>query len=107
MATSARLAPATMLRSAPLRRRGLKARAFAKELDRATPALVDRAEGRCELRHLFTCAGQLHRHHRLRRSHGGTNELSNLLLVCDRHHRYIHAEPAIAYAQGWLVRSGS
>ena len=29
----------------------------------------------------------------------------NLLLLCDEHHRAVHAAPALAYALGFLVRS--
>jgi hypothetical protein len=87
-----------------IRTRSPKAARFARELHKVTPALVARAGGRCELAHLEGCEGRLHRHHRLMRSQGGTNDLSNLLLVCDRHHRYLHAEPALSYAQGWLVK---
>ena len=77
---------------------------YARALDKATPALYARADGRCELAHLGDCYGYLHRHHKLMRSQGGDSHITNLLLVCDTHHRFIHAEPAMSYAMGWLVR---
>ena len=80
---------------------------YARELTKATPALVRRTGGVCELAHLDDCEGPLQRHHRLMRSQGGTNDLSNLMLLCHGHHNYVHLEPAISYAQGWLIRRGS
>jgi hypothetical protein len=81
--------------------RSKKADAFAVELDAITPLLVLRSHGLCEvcLRALAT-----HRHHRLRRSQGGTNDLDNLLYVCSNCHELIHHYPDLSYEQGWLLR---
>ena len=79
---------------------------FAKELNEVTPALVERAKGVCEV-HTVKCGegmSMLHRHHRLTRAHGGTNELDNLLLACDGCHTYIHHNPRESYEKGWMVR---
>jgi len=96
-------------RTAGLVRVSKRRRARERELDRITPALTRRARDRCELSgHALTlpaCSGPMHRHHRLRRSQGGTHELSNLLYVCDAHHRWIHDHPRASEGQGWLVRS--
>lgn len=91
----------------PLRRRSKKRDRYQRELDRVSPALYERAGDRCELSEYGQCAGMLHRHHRLRRSHAGGNQLSNLLLVCDRHHSVIHLNPSASYDRGWMIRGVS
>jgi len=47
----------------------------------------------------------IHTHHRKLRSQGGDESAENLLRVCLECHTRIHAEPAEAYANGWLVKS--
>lgn len=47
----------------------------------------------------------IHRHHRKMRSQGGGDEPENIMLVSDELHRWIHANPGLAYARGWLVKS--
>lgn len=44
------------------------------------------------------------RHHKLRRSQGGTDDASNTVDACSPCHSYIHAHPAWAYDEGWLLR---
>lgn len=49
-------------------------------------------------------------HHRRPKSKGGTslewvNEAANGVLLCEHHHRDVHAEPAESYANGFLVRA--
>lgn len=46
-----------------------------------------------------------HIHHRKLRSQGGDHSPANLLLLCDDHHRAVHASPGLAYELGFLVRS--
>ena len=59
-----------------------------------------RSGGACEL-----CGGEAaHMHHRKRRSQGGRHEAVNLLDLCAACHGAVHADPARAYALGWLVR---
>ena len=94
------------LERSPLRRRSRKMDRYARDLEKATPALFERANHQCELAHLGDCYGWLHRHHRLMRSQGGTNDLDNLMLLCDDHHRRVHAEPAVSHAHGWLRKRG-
>lgn len=45
------------------------------------------------------------RHHRLRRSQGGTDDAANTLDLCRACHRWIHDHPADAYELGLLARS--
>lgn len=64
------------------------------------------------------CGGALHGdrgtdwsiHHRLRRSQGGDNRLSNLVSVCGHgtagDHGAIHAAPEVARRAGWMLRRG-
>ena len=68
--------------------------------------LYERSSGHCEvagevLSHSFAV------HHRKRRSQGGTDEITNLMIVCHFHHNggthSIHAQPAMSYQRGWLV----
>ncbi len=66
-------------------------------------ALWRRSQGRCEVRTCHRSAE--HPHHRLRRSQGGEDSLSNLLCVCAACHRHIHDNPAWAYDQGYMIRS--
>ena len=88
------------------RRKGLKPRsdrriAFEEELDLMTPLLAARSRGICEI-----CGGRpaTERHHRLRRSQGGRNELWNLLHLCEADHKMVHRYPALSYEKGWLIR---
>lgn len=46
-----------------------------------------------------------HKHHRKRRSQGGTDDPSNILKVTPEIHDWIHANPQEAYDLGWLVHS--
>lgn len=60
------------------------------------------ADGRCEI--CQRSKGR-HAHHRLMRSHGGPDELTNLLWLCWACHRQVHAKPAESYERGWLLRA--
>jgi hypothetical protein len=88
-------------------RRSKKLEDFAAELKAQEPALIKRAGGKCEVRVPEACGKgfrMYHRHHKMMRSHGGTNDLDNLLWVCDGCHTYIHNHPAESYEKGWLLR---
>ena len=91
------------MKRTPLRKRSRRAERYARELRQVTPALHARAGGECELAS-DACEGPLHRHHKKLRSQGGGNDLDSLLLVCEWHHRFIHAYPALSYENGWLVK---
>lgn len=82
--------------------------------DQATvDAVLQRDQWSC-----CVCGGALHGtrgvdwsvHHRLRRSQGGDNRLSNLVSVCGHGtagcHSDIHAGPNAAREAGWLVNRG-
>ena len=47
----------------------------------------------------------LHRHHRKRRSQGGSDDEVNIMLVTPEQHDWIHRHPALSYERGWLVKS--
>lgn len=86
-----------------LKRESSKHRAYRKELDKVTPALLERAGYLCEICREWKVE---HRHHKLRRSHGGTNDLDNLLALCLACHERVHRHPAESFQQGWLTRVG-
>ena len=63
-------------------------------------------------RDLFRCArcgsaGSLHVHHRRRRSQGGPDTFANLVTLCADCHSWVHGEPALARAEGWLCSKGT
>lgn len=59
----------------------------------------------CEIGRAGTCTGRAeHRHHRLPRSAGGTDDRDNTLDLCSACHDLVHARPSLAYAHGWLLR---
>ena len=92
-----------MKRRKALRSRSERREAFEAELDAITPLLRARSEGVCEL---CLAAPATVRHHRLRRSQGGLNELWNLLHLCDICHSLVHGHPSLSYERGWLLRRG-
>ena len=47
----------------------------------------------------------IHRHHRKRRSQGGDDSPSNILLLPQEIHSWVHDNPEKAYELGWLVKS--
>jgi hypothetical protein len=95
------------LRRSPLKRRqALRAQseravAYQDELWEVAPLVKARADGICEVCHFAPIE---HLHHKLRRSQGGSNHISNLLGVCREDHEFIHSNPAYAYEKGWLIR---
>lgn len=61
----------------------------------------------CEI-HLAGCYGiPTDRHHKLPRSHGGRDDRGSTMDLCRYCHRYVHANPALAYEHGWLIRSAA
>ncbi len=80
-----------------------KRTSYLAELDAVTPDLLARANHLCEV---CRKAPVQHRHHKLRRSQGGTNALSNLLATCHSCHERIHRYPTLAYEAGLLIRQG-
>jgi hypothetical protein len=47
-------------------------------------------------------ARAVHRHHKLPRSAGGTDDAANTADVCSHCHRYIHAHLTESYERGWM-----
>jgi hypothetical protein len=77
---------------------------YAKALDAITPELVQRALGQCEANIADVCQSQgAHRHHRKRRSQGGSNDLANIILVCHACHGAIHEHPKWSRDHGLLL----
>lgn len=70
-------------------------------------AIHERANGTCEV--MIPAAGCAwyvqHYHHRKLRSQGGKGTADNGLGICGNCHTYIHANPALSYRNGWLVKS--
>lgn len=79
------------------------------EPTRRTCSLVDERDGES----CVVCGYSLHvvigaRHHRKPRSHASKAEKHqtyNLIDVCEKCHRYIHAHPTWAYDMGYLVHT--
>lgn len=71
-----------------------------------------RSGGRCEYEWDGTLTGchfrcrflAVEMHHRRRRAQLGDDVASNLVHLCSKCHRWIHANPAEAYAAGYLTR---
>lgn len=58
----------------------------------------------CELQ-LDGCTGRATEHHHKRpRSAGGGDEKANTIDLDGHCHRFIHANPARSYDEGWLLR---
>lgn len=86
-----------------------KKRVVAKEWAQAKyDVRTRRAKGLCEVRVSDMCPGAgAQFHHRKRRSHGGDHTMANGLWVCMWCHDFIHRQPAVSYAMGWLVAAES
>jgi len=71
-------------------------------------ALWFRADGQCErcgriIHQLGPALEDGSRHHRHRQDQGGRNRLYNLVLVCVKCHRWIHAHEDLAAQDGWIL----
>lgn len=65
--------------------------------------VMERAGGACEAMIHGACTGHVaHWHHR--KISGREHAVTNGLAVCDSCHRWIHANPADSYENGWLVK---
>ncbi len=71
-------------------------------MDGSKAVIRSRSGGVCEAGTVACTGKAAHAHHILMRSQGGRDDVSNLLDVCAACHRHIHANPAEAYARGWL-----
>lgn len=75
--------------------------------DDARAAVWVRSNRRCErcgrrMPAVAHCLG--HAHHRLPRSAGRNDALSNLLALCGPCHQHVHANPEKSYREGLLIR---
>lgn len=78
---------------------------FERELAAAKVTVRQRSQGRCEYDGTDCENRAVHVHHKLQgRTHPRCNEPDFLLDLCAQHHAQIHAEPAVSYSQGWLLR---
>jgi 5-methylcytosine-specific restriction endonuclease McrA len=75
--------------------------AYSFELAQRRPQVLARANGLCEICRSVPLTEV---HHRKRRSQGGTNDLANLLGLCEADHKRVHANPSVSYDKGWLLR---
>jgi HNH endonuclease len=73
--------------------------------ERTRQEVHERSGGFCEAGKIGVCkVNAEHVHHKMLRSQGGTDDLDNLLDVCNRCHTWIHGHPAKAVALGWLSK---
>lgn len=71
--------------------------------EKVAARVLARAQTMCEFMIPGVCTGMgVHLHHR--KISGREHRVSNMVLVCMECHRYVHAHPAEAYGQGWLVK---
>ena len=68
-------------------------------------AINARSGGSCDIEHPGCTGRWTERHHRLLRSQGGPDDPELILGLCSAGHRFVHANPALSYEQGWLVHS--
>lgn len=94
-----------MKRSAPKPRKSARLAAYESEFREARVEVRKRSLGRCEASTEACTVTAVHVHHRKLRSHGGSNDPSNLLDLCTPCHEWIHAHPAVSYERGWMVRA--
>lgn len=93
-------------RGTPLRAQSDRHRASQAELHALEPALIKRAEGRCELRFSSACRGVgEHPHHVLKRSQGGEHTMDNCLWACNPCNTAVEDEPVRARALGLATHS--
>lgn len=93
-------------RSSPIRQRRHRSLAVPPDI---YLEIARRDEG-CVGRRLVpevACFGRLDPHHLLRRSQGGSDAASNLVILCRSCHDWVHAHPSLAIERGLLRRSGS
>ena len=80
---------------------------MAKKLmpQRVAQAVIDRADGRCEVMNFPVCVGQAGPIHH-RKISGREHSVENCVHICKPCHDWIHAHPEVSYGQGWLVKMG-
>lgn len=64
-----------------------------------------RDEGKCQAQNVmpggseYACEGPLDVHHVIHRSKGGTDSLQNLILLCRKHHNWMHPEKSLRWSK--------
>jgi hypothetical protein len=94
-------------RKTPLRRGGALRRCTPLRATKSSRARPDEPLATwCEAQIPDVCSGRAeHRHHRLLRKHGGTDDRSNTTDLCHRCHGHVHANTGWAYSVGLLVHA--
>lgn len=100
----------TQLRAnTPMRRTRVKKKRPIPEVLEAWQAareqIYARAGGRCERCGTSLDHSGMDAHHRKLRSRRGGDELSNLVALCPKDHRWVHAHPTAAFLEGWMISS--
>lgn len=89
-------------RKTRLRAESAKQRRHRAQMKLVTPELIDRAGMMCECGEADCFREGQHAHHVIRRSQGGTDELSNLKWLSWECHARVHANPKWAFERGLL-----
>ena len=95
------------MKRTPLRRRSARKRITDNELTEARAEVLLRDGWQCQLASQGNCSQPLEVHHKLPRSRGGKHDLDNLVTLCSKHHRWVHANPLLAYELDMLRRAAS
>lgn len=92
------------MRRTPIKRRSSKESARIRRYERARHIVAERSNGYCEAG-TPNCRGPLDQvHHRKGRDGDLVDDVDLLLGVCWACHEYIHRNPAVSYARGWMLR---
>jgi 5-methylcytosine-specific restriction enzyme A len=92
------------LRRTRIKSRSNKETARLRAYNRARGVVFERANGYCEA-NTPQCRGAMDQvHHRKGRDGDLIDNVDLLLGVCWACHNHIHANPALSYEQGWLVK---
>lgn len=91
-------------------RPGKKATRDRAELAKVKPFLIERSGGACEAACSELCTPERRRpgteiHHVKKRSAGGSNDLRNLMWVCNPCNGWVENHPDAAYAAGLVTKS--
>lgn len=87
----------------PIRRKSKKQAAKDREFDAVKPVVAERSMGVCEMRGPHCTRWADVYHHKAKRTHPAASLPMFVVHLCDPCHRYVHANPAWSYAEGWLI----
>lgn len=98
------------LKRSPLRQQGAKAKRERSAIDAFRTAIAQRSRGLCELATPACPPGPhpaAHAHHRCPADRDrGVHDPDRGLAACAAGHSFVHQNPALSYANGWLIRDG-